>query len=55
MYLTKDFTLSIVSNNINPFSIITEAGELSFDELLFSNFNTTKYKKKIKVINGKIH
>jgi len=35
MYLTKDFTLSIVSNNINPFSIITEAGELSFDELLY--------------------
>lgn|GEM_PF-1561272 len=35
IYLTKDFTLSIVSNNINPFSIITEKGELSFDELLY--------------------
>lgn len=33
--LTKDFTLSIVSNNINPFSIITEKGKLSFHELLY--------------------
>jgi len=33
--LTKDFTLSIVSNNINPFSIITEKGVLSFHELLY--------------------
>lgn len=35
VYLTKDFTLSIVSNNINPFSIITEKGELNFPELLY--------------------
>ncbi len=35
VYLTKDFTLSIVSNNINPFSIITEKGELNFHELLY--------------------
>ncbi len=35
VYLTKDFTLSIVSNNINPFSIITEKGKLNFHELLY--------------------
>ncbi|WP_108061914.1 pentapeptide repeat-containing protein [Poseidonibacter lekithochrous] len=35
MYLTKDFTLSIVSNNINPFSIITQEGKLGFAELIY--------------------
>lgn len=35
IYLTRDFTLSIVSNNINPFSIITEKGKLNFHELLY--------------------
>jgi len=35
IHLTKDYTLSIVSNNMNPFSIITEKGELNFHELLY--------------------
>jgi uncharacterized protein YjbI with pentapeptide repeats len=35
IYFTKDFTFSLVSNNINPFSIITEKGHLSFYELLY--------------------
>lgn len=35
IYVTDDFTLSLVSNNINPFSIITEKGTLSLDELIY--------------------
>ena len=33
--ITKDFTLSMISNNINPFSIITQDGKLGFAEFLY--------------------
>lgn len=33
--ITQDYSLSIVANSVNPFSIITEKGSLTFGELLY--------------------
>jgi hypothetical protein len=35
VYLSKDFTLETFSNNINPFSIMTEFSELNFSTMIY--------------------